>query len=249
MPDKRTQTILRLKRRITEGFTHENWAELGLITSCTDIIENHPRLLRSLFFGDEDYGTNIISVLTSMSKRDSAALSAAETYLDTQFPVEDDTCAIQKSLTKKVIFNPDVFAIPDQDLEDDLVAVMMPFSGFDDVYRSIKEATIDAELRCLRADDIWENSSILQDIFNLIFRAKFVVVDFSHKNPNVMYETGIAHTLGKPVIPIAQNVHDIPSDISHHRALVYLNNSQGLKELRKRLSAKLKLMMQASYSS
>lgn len=31
------------------------WLELGLLTSTRERLESHPRLLRSLFFGDEDY--------------------------------------------------------------------------------------------------------------------------------------------------------------------------------------------------
>lgn len=116
---------------------------------------------------------------------------------------------------------------------------MMPFSGFDGVYDAIKNASKITGLRCLRADDIWENSTIIQDIFDLIYRAKVVVVDFSGKNPNVMYETGIAHTLGKLVIPIAQSVSDIPSDMIHHRALTYLKNGEGLKRLEDELHKKL----------
>ncbi|MCT7486360.1 hypothetical protein N5T98_04880 [Aliarcobacter cryaerophilus] len=63
---------------------------------------------------------------------------------------------------------------------------------------------------CKRADDIWEDHTFIQDIFSLIYKSKIVIVDFTGKNPNVMYETGIAHTLGKIVI---QNL----ADIQHHR--------------------------------
>ena len=62
-------------------------------------------------------------------------------------------------------------------------------------------------MRCLRADDIWEESTIIQDIFSLILRCEVVVIDCSGKNPNVMYEMGIAHTLGKHVVPITQVTH------------------------------------------
>lgn len=135
---------------------------------------------------------------------------------------------------------PKEFSIPNVAVDSSLVAVMMPFSGFDAVYQSIRSACAGAGLNCLRADDIWENSSIIQDIFSLIYRAKIVVVDFSNKNPNVMYETGIAHTLGKTVIPIAQSIQDIPSDMVHHRALIYHNNGEGLQYLQRELSEKLR---------
>jgi hypothetical protein len=66
-----------------------------------------------------------------------------------------------------------------------------------------------------------------------------VVVDFTGRNPNVMYETGIAHTLGKHVVPISQSVGDVPFDMSHHRVLKYLPNKEGFEVLRNKLRSKL----------
>jgi hypothetical protein len=54
-----------------------------------------------------------------------------------------------------------------------------------------------------------------------------------------MYETGIAHTLGRNVIPIAQSMDDVPFDLKHHRVLVYLNNREGLNELSVQLAKRL----------
>jgi hypothetical protein len=73
----------------------------------------------------------------------------------------------------------------------------------------------------------------------LVFRAGAVVVDFTGKNPNVMYETGIAHTLGKIVVPVTQSLDDVPFDMKHHRVQKYLPNTQGLEELRTKLTTKL----------
>jgi hypothetical protein len=117
---------------------------------------------------------------------------------------------------------------------------MMPFAAnFNQVYTSIGAACKANALRCLRADDIWDNATIIQDIFNLVFWARAVIVDFTGKNPNVMYETGIAHTLGKTVIPITQSYEHIPSDMQHHRALLYLPNAEGLAALTTELTKKL----------
>lgn len=84
-----------------------------------------------------------------------------------------------------------------------------------------------------------KNSTIIQDIFELIYKSKIVIADFAGKNPNVMYEVRIAHTLGKLVIPIAQSVDDLPFDLRHHRALTYLPNGERLEELKKNLVNKL----------
>jgi hypothetical protein len=64
-------------------------------------------------------------------------------------------------------------------------------------------------------------------------------VDFTEKNPNVMYETGIAHTLGKHVVPITQSLDDVPFDMRHHRVLKYLPNGEGLDALQRALTDRL----------
>ena len=240
MKNPNSQLILELKRRIEEDFTSSNWEEVGLITDCSHIISGHPRLLRSLSFGDEDYGGNIINVLRSMSDFNPEALTDVKDFLDRWYPDQNITYISAKPAERKITFSPSVFSIPDGDVENDLVAVMMPFAGFDGVYQSIKNSCNNSGFRCLRADDIWDNSSIIQDIFSLIYRAKIIIVDFSGKNPNVMYETGIAHTLGKVVVPLAQVVNDIPSDMVHHRALIYLKNGEGLQALETELAKKLR---------
>ena len=131
-----------------------------------------------------------------------------------------------------ITFKPTVFNIPNKPQNDKLISVMMPFNAaFAGTYDAVKRVADHMGLECLRADDIWDNSTFMQDIFDLILCAKVVVVDFTGRNPNVMYETGIAHTLGKTVIPITQSLDDIPSDLGHHRALKYLPNEQGYKDL------------------
>lgn len=138
-------------------------------------------------------------------------------------------------------FRPEIFKVPDKPQNPKLVSVMMPFNAaFRGTYDAVKRVADHMSLECLRADDIWNNSTFMQDIFDLIFCARVVVVDFTGRNPNVMYETGIAHTLGKTVIPITQSIADIPSDLGHHRALKYLPNEQGYRDLSNDLYKRLK---------
>ena len=150
--------------------------------------------------------------------------------------------ATEDRVPEKVItFCPEVFRVPPKQPQNRLVAVMMPFRAeFDQTYDAIKNACMSGGLSCLRADDIWENTTFIQDIFELIYYARVVVVDFSGKNPNVMYETGIAHTLGKHVIPITQSTDDVPSDLRHHRVLKYLPNKEGYASLQSNLEPRLR---------
>ena len=137
---------------------------------------------------------------------------------------------------------PSVFKIPEHEaIEDQLVSVMMPFdAGFGAVYEAIQAASAGCGLHTRRADEIWEAPGIIQDVVSLIDRGRIVVCDLSGRNPNVFYEAGIAHTLGRNVIIITQSEHDVPFDLRHLRYIRYLNNEQG----RAALSASLQDRMQ-----
>jgi hypothetical protein len=138
---------------------------------------------------------------------------------------------------------PSVFRLPKEARDNKLVSVMMPFSpAFNGVYAAIQKAAGAAGMTCERADNIWEENEVIQDIFSLIYRSNIVVCDFTQQNPNVFYEAGIAHTLGRSVVPISQNEHDVPFDLKHHRYLKYLNNGEGLDDLVTRLTPRLKTL-------
>ena len=80
--------------------------------------------------------------------------------------------------------------------------VVMPFGGqFDEIYKQIYAPSIrKVGLKSLRADDIYDNRPIIQDIKQSIQDAVLVLADVTGRNPNVNYELGIAHGLGKEVI-------------------------------------------------
>ena len=136
---------------------------------------------------------------------------------------------------------PTVFNIGEHErIEPALASVMMPFdAAFNSVYESIQAAAANVQLRCRRADDIWENPAIIQDIVSLIDRSRIVVCDCTGRNPNVFYEAGIAHTLGREVILITQADHDIPFDLRHLRYVRYLNNGEGRAALARSLQVRM----------
>lgn len=140
---------------------------------------------------------------------------------------------------------PSVFQISEHEsIEPTLASAMMPFdAAFNEVYNSIREAADNAGLRCRRADDIWENAAIIQDIVSLIDRSRIVVCDCTGRNPNVFYEAGVAHTLGRDVILITQNEHDIPFDLRHLRYVRYLNNAEGRASLTHALQSRMQTLL------
>lgn len=137
--------------------------------------------------------------------------------------------------------DPKVFRVADpQRIEATLISAMMPFHpSFDAVYGSLKTIAATAGLRCRRADDIWESPAVIQDVVSLIDRSTVVICDCTGRNPNVFYETGIAHSLGREVILITQVESDIPFDLRHLRYVHYLNNGEGLRALESKLARRI----------
>ncbi len=231
--------LIQLKNTVISNFDSSNWVELGAITNMLDEVENHPRLLRSLSWNDTDYDGVALTVLRDIIGENNENLKDVQEYMAKKFVVAGEDISSEQTEGRKIIFSPNIFNIPVEDVDSSLVSVMMPFStNFSLIYESIKEASSDAGFSCKRVDDIWEHSTVIQDVFSLIFRSHIVVCDFSGKNPNVFYEAGIAHTLGKHVIPITQSESDIPFDLQHHRYLKYLNNNEGLKSFKEKLKSR-----------
>lgn len=139
---------------------------------------------------------------------------------------------------------PVVFQIPESEtIDGSLVSAMMPFdAGFAGVYGAIQLAAANLGMRCLRADDIWEHHAIIQDVVALIDRSRIVVCDCTGRNPNVFYEAGIAHALGRDVILITRSEHDIPFDLRHIRYVQYLNNAEGLAALGSALQQRIQTL-------
>jgi hypothetical protein len=96
--------------------------------------------------------------------------------------------------------------------------MLMPF---DDKYKSVYEDVItpaakEMDLEAKRADDIFDvKQPIMQDVWKYINKAKLIISDLSDKNPNIFYEVGLSHAIGKKVILIARNIEDVPFDLRH----------------------------------
>lgn len=101
--------------------------------------------------------------------------------------------------------------------------VIMPFSGNIDSYyeKLYANAIKESGLVPLRADEYFGARPIMSDVVKSIYESSIVLADLTDRNPNVNYELGIAHALGKPTIMIAQCKEDIPFDYQHIRIHFY----------------------------
>src|SRR4051812_16425745 len=104
--------MMALQKRIKASFTKENWMELEIITGTAERISRYPRLLRSLDFGDEDYGGIVYEVLRIL--HDAVGLDTVEEYVNEHYPDDDtDTTYVStKPATHKLTFAPHVFKVP-----------------------------------------------------------------------------------------------------------------------------------------
>jgi hypothetical protein len=76
------------------------------------------------------------------------------------------------------------------------------------------------------------------DIQESILKADLVLCEMSERNPNVFYELGLAHAVGKPAILVARKEEDIPFDLRHIRVIVYDYTRAGWEEkLRQSITA------------
>jgi hypothetical protein len=108
-------------------------------------------------------------------------------------------------------------------VDPSLAVVLMPFRPrwSDDMFGQYKQALARCGMTAWRSDREFKDDIIMQTIWENINRARFVVADCTGRNPNVFYELGIAHTLGKRVFITAQRSKDIPFDLLHIRSTEY----------------------------
>jgi hypothetical protein len=137
------------------------------------------------------------------------------------------------------------------DTSQPFVFVLMPFDKkFEDIYKlGIKPACERAGAYAERVDDQIFQESILQRIYNEIAKADIIIADMTGRNPNVFYETGYAHALGKRVILLTQKTEDIPFDLKHYPHIIYEGSISNLiPEIEKRVSWMIKNPEQRSFS-
>jgi hypothetical protein len=127
----------------------------------------------------------------------------------------------------------------DQKIE---VFVLMPFKAkLEKVYSiHIKKMCEDLGVTIRRADEIFSPKPFMEKVWDGICAAQLILADCTEKNPNVFYEIGMAHTVGKKVVLITRSDKDIPSDIKHFDYIPYIYDPEGVETLIERLRTFLK---------
>lgn len=122
-----------------------------------------------------------------------------------------------------------------------IVFVAMPFAeSFAPVFfELIVPAAAGAGLVVMRTDQEPTLASIDERIHQGIRMADLVVADLTTYNPNVFYELGVAHALGKQSLLMRQPGVELPFDVRYHEAFEYPEKEPSirLEALRDRLRA------------
>jgi hypothetical protein len=132
-----------------------------------------------------------------------------------------------------------IFGRPRQPDESIDIFVLMPFKAkLEKVYSThIKKIGEELGITIRRADEIFSPRPFMEKVWDGICAARLVLADCTEKNPNVFYEIGIAHAVGKKVVLITRSEKDIPSDIKHFDYIPYVYDPEGVEILIEKLRA------------
>jgi len=146
---------------------------------------------------------------------------------------EDIIDEINEVLAMKEDYKLEVFK-SDFTTKKGLIFVLMPFEDkLDQVYKEfIKKPLKKKGYEVKRADDFFKPHPIIKDIWKSINEAEIIIADLTGRNPNVFYELGLAHLLGKYSILITQNLNDVPFDLKSIRIIEYKYEPEGFKKLK-----------------
>jgi hypothetical protein len=119
--------------------------------------------------------------------------------------------------------------------------VAMPIDPDDpsnvDVLDAIKESCQRCGIQAERVDDVQSNERITDRTLESLRRAEFVIADLSNAKPNVYYEAGYAHALGKTPIFLAKAGSKLEFDLKDFPVIFFKNLKQLKDELERRLRA------------
>ena len=107
------------------------------------------------------------------------------------------------------------------------VFVLTPFHEiYESTYLTIKSACALNQLVAVRGDEAFQAGNILKYIIEQIIVSPYIIANINGRNPNVHYELGIAHSLGKNIVLVSETLEDIAFDLQGERILTYRNREE-----------------------
>jgi hypothetical protein len=129
-------------------------------------------------------------------------------------------------------------------IDEKMAMCLMPFNRrYDKTKAIIAEACSIAGYNFKRSDDelLADNTDLRKTIVRMILEAQVVIAVLDGRNPNVFYEIGIAHSMGKLVLMVVNLSREENQwqevDLLSNRLITYNNPSELKKKLVKTLEA------------
>lgn len=135
-----------------------------------------------------------------------------------------------------------IFRAKELTIDQNMCFCVLPFNDdrleiFDDIIKPTLEDKF--KINVIRSGNIFKpNLNIMESVWTYINQAAFIIADLSDRNPNVFYELGICHTLGKPVITLCDEKsykndynEKLPFDINTINTIFYKNSGAGPQKL------------------
>lgn len=125
---------------------------------------------------------------------------------------------------------------------DKQITCLMPFNRkYDSLYAAINNCCAYNGYNCKRTDEekIENNANLRKYIVNRIIQSQIVIAVLDGRNPNVFYEVGIAHAIGKLVILLVKRdkSDELPENLKGNRLLIYRNEDDLFTQLSQTLTS------------
>jgi len=205
--------------------------------------------LDSVYFEAERKNDFIINIVNKyVEQQDLTVLSYEYDILRSVIKYLEDLDRRKKTMHIDPIFKADNLVI-----DPKMVFCALPFNDdrleiFIEIIRPHLETM---DLNAIKISDVKSiTGNIMENIWTYINKSRFVIVDISDKNPNVFYELGICHTVGKDTIIICDEdsfksdyKSKFPFDISGLNTIVYKNKGAGMIKLKEELGHVIKAIV------
>ena len=129
------------------------------------------------------------------------------------------------------------------------VFVVRAFGERYDIYEKHIKPVVESEtgLLCIDAEAIpGAGHDLLAKVHLLIERAELVVAEISNTSPNVFYEAGYATAIGRPLILVIEEGHDVPANLRGRVLIQYTQTKRGLESLDEQLGSAVRTQVTSS---
>ena len=102
--------------------------------------------------------------------------------------------------------------------------VLLPFDGFSRRLRDIIGTTVlQVHAEPIFLDEVGTGAVWVDEVWRLVRKSDAVIADVTQANPNILFELGMAHGLGKPLLLLLDQTAGtrLPSDLVGYQALTY----------------------------